>query len=74
MKNYISIELKALCERLLKHENYATISDETGFSYGYVKDVKNRVRYNEKIEEALKNACRKALEELKQSLDLTELL
>lgn len=52
----ISETLKTLCKQLLSTDDIRAIAQKYGFSYGYINDIKNRVRYNQDIENELKKA------------------
>jgi hypothetical protein len=60
MNAFISDDLRALCNELLTQKDLMEVATLSGFSYAYVKEVKNQRRYNADIEIFLISQCRKA--------------
>lgn len=58
----ISNELRTICSDNLSSQDIREVALKTGFSFGYVRDVKNQYRYNKEIEKALIQACKQKLE------------
>lgn len=72
MKAFISDDLRNLCNELLQQKDLLEVATLTGFSFAYVKEVKNQRRYNSEIEIFLISQCKKAWN-IKQS-DINSLI
>jgi hypothetical protein len=64
--------LRLLTEKVLEKEDYLQIAFTTGFTFGYVKEIKNQARYNEEVEILLFKACKQKLSNLNEQLTLIE--
>ena len=60
----ISEILKIRCQQLLTREDIIAIAAKHNLSYGYINDIKNRLRYREDVENDLRSYVKKRIAKL----------